>query len=146
MGIQAFVAIASVGLQIAGVVSAREGVADQRKANALTARRNSLQVARERKQAIRRSIALKAEARANAQGQGGAGSSGFFGSAGSLASQTGSNVGFGQQLSGINTQITSLMGSAQAKQDMASLYGGLGRSLPGMVDTVVSLFPKKEDE
>lgn len=129
------IALASTAISAgAQVYSAKK----QNQAIRASNRAAKLQADRERRQAIRQQIRQQAEMRAGAQVLGLGQSSALAGGVASVSSQTGSNIGFGTQLSGINQQIANLQGQAQSGLAVAGIAEQIGS--PQTMNTLKSLF------
>ena len=124
--LQVMGAVANVAGTI-GTMNARKRATAERKHAA------QLQARRERRQMIRQSIIARAEVQAAGQGLGASGSSALSGGVGSIASQTGGNLGFATQMSAIGANISSAQEQASMSSGIASIGGGLfqlGGSMP----------------
>tara|TARA_R100001377_G_scaffold46_2_gene73 strand:- start:6629 stop:7192 length:564 start_codon:yes stop_codon:yes gene_type:complete len=93
--------------------SASEIQIKQQKENAKQARRS----------AVRSSIIARSQGTVGAQASGTQSSSGFLGGMSSLASQLGSNLGFGSMMSGLGENYTAMSGLASQQSAESAMYG-----------------------
>ena len=112
-------------LQVIGAVAAVGGTIAsnqaQRRATGAQKRQQALQVARQRRMAIREAQVKRAQARANAGAFGVGDSAGAFGGIGAVGSQLGAGLGFGTQMTGLSDIITTQSGRANSASGIASL-------------------------
>ena len=75
-----------------------------------------------RRSAVRSSIIARSQGTVGAQASGTQSSSGFLGGMSSLASQLGSNLGFGSMMSGLGENYTALSGLAAQQSAESAMY------------------------
>ena len=76
-----------------------------------------------RRSAVRSSIIARSQGTVGAQATGTQSSSGFLGGMSSLASQLGSNLGFGSMMSGLGENYTALSGLAAQQSAESAMFG-----------------------
>tara|TARA_R110000822_G_scaffold95077_4_gene217657 strand:- start:507 stop:998 length:492 start_codon:yes stop_codon:yes gene_type:complete len=125
MGIATTIAIIASAIAVDQTI--KSGKAQKRAAQAQV-KSQQTQARRQRRAAIRQNILATARSRADAESAGTAQSSGLTGAVGSGRSQLGSELGFGSQISGLNSQISMFQTEAQT----ASALAGVGFQVAGL--------------
>ena len=114
--------------------SASEIQIKQQKENAKQARRS----------AVRSSIIARSQGTVGAQASGTQSSSGFLGGMSSLASQLGSNLGFGSMMSGLGENYTALSGLASQQSAESAMFGAKANLGFQVMNTAMSTMDTKK--
>jgi len=137
----AAVAVAVVSLVIstdqkrAAAKLQRQGIAETRRQNALSQRKADISSARDRVNLVRRARIARATVQSSAENSGAGLGSGVAGGIASIGSQVSSNLGFVNQISSINQDITASRNTEASALSSASRAQALG----GVADSVFSL-------
>ena len=125
------IAIIGAAVAVSGTVKANKAakaanVASVNRANAQQKAQN-LQARRQRRAAIRSNILNTARSRASAQAAGTSQGSGIAGGVGSAASNLGSALGFGAQMSGLGQRATMFGNQASTLQAKSQRYSNIAQ-------------------
>ena len=119
-----------VGATVHSSIESGKARRDQKRAMEREQKRNKLQTARQAIDSVKEAQTLRAQVIAQGEGQGVGGSSAVLGGAGAIQSQTGSNIGFAQQIFSLQQSANRLrtsaqghMGNAQNLAAVASIAG-----------------------
>lgn len=116
----------ATAIAAAGLALSYSGYKQNQKAISAGNRAQKLQAERERRQAIRQTLMQRSAIQQQAQVLGVTDTSGFAGGMSSLSSQLGSNLGYGNQQSGISSQISNLKSSASTLSGLGGIAFNVG--------------------
>ena len=111
---------------VAQANAAQKSSRAQQRSVELQQRQQELAAQRSRRQAIREMQIRRATALSTSQGAGTITSSGAAGGIGALSSQTGEQLGFSTQMSGLSRQISSANQAALSAEASAARWSGIG--------------------
>ena len=97
-----------------------------------------------RRSAVRSSIIARSQGTVGAQASGTQSSSGFLGGMSSLASQLGSNLGFGSMMSGLGENYTALSGLASQQSAESAMFGAKANLGFQVMNTAMSTMDTKK--
>ena len=113
-------AVSAVAGTVGSFVMQSKARSEQRRASRLSQQQQQVATRRSRMQAIRRAQIARAQVIASGVASGSAGSSANFGGQSSVAAQTGGNLGFSTQMSGLSGLIGAANQSAATSMARAS--------------------------
>ena len=115
-----------VGILTGGsLFEGRKARKDTKKARAIDERRGRLQTQRQSVEQIRKAQQARAQVVAQGEAQGVGESSGVLGGLGAIQSQAGGNIGFAQQIFGLQQSASRLRSSAQGHMGNSQAFGQL---------------------
>ena len=113
---------------------ASKGRRQTRDARKIDEKRNKLQLQRQSLEQIKKAQIARAQVLAQGESQGVGTSSGVLGGAGAIQSQAGANIGFAQQIFGLQQSASRLRSSAQSSMGSSQAFGqfaGLAANFSG---------------
>ena len=120
--------------------ASRQAAAAQKEAIAAREAQAKLAERRERRKAIRQRIRTTAELKAQIDAAGAAGGSLMGGAVSSVASQTGANLGFSTQMSGLGSRFSAASSRAADANMMAGIYQSRSQASSAMSGMGFKLF------